>query len=86
MKQGEKDKLLQDIWERIYTKGMPVNVRNGVNSDIADYLQDIVDDYAHVDEPVGVLAMNDYDACPKCFGVIGNYAKYCKKCGAFIRI
>lgn len=86
MKQGEKDKLLQDIWERIYTKGMPVNVRNGVNSDIADYLQDIVDDYAHVDEPLGTVTGYEYDACPKCGGMIGTTAKYCKRCGAFIRI
>ncbi len=90
MKKVEKEKLIKEIWGRVYTKGIPVNVRNAPNSDVADWVTDIVDDFAKLDEPCGTETLesggHDYLSCPICQRVVGASGNYCKWCGQLLRL
>lgn len=87
MKHEEADQLQDELWNRIQKKGMPINVRNGSNEDAANWINDTIDSIIekYYDEPLGTVRMAGYDGCPKCMGIIGLSAYYCKACGAWIR-
>lgn len=86
MNRQEANELLVSIRDEICHKGMPINIRKGTDDDIADYVNGIVERNITIDEPLGTVMGYDYDACPKCKAVVGNHARYCKMCGAYIRI
>ena len=54
MSSEEKKEFLDKFWQKIYKRGIPINVRNGSISDIATWAQDIADDCIPDDEPLGV--------------------------------
>ena len=85
MKAKEAEELKDEIWHAICKRGMPINVRTGQNMDAADWVKDLMEKYIQVDEPMGVITGTDYDYCPKCNGVIGQRACFCKLCGAYVR-
>ena len=87
MKHEEADRLQEEIRERIRKKGIPINVRTGGNDDAADWIDDLIDSIIekYYDEPLGTVRFAGYDGCPKCMGIIGISAYYCKKCGAWIK-
>lgn len=82
---GERYRLLVDVHKRIRENGMPINIRDGANDVIADWVTNIVKDLAVEDEPLGVIMGCDYDLCPKCGGVVGSSAYFCKRCGSYLR-
>lgn len=86
MRKNEADELLDSIWHELCRKGMPINIRKGTDMDIADYVKAIVEEHITIDKPLGTVMGYDYDACPNCGGMIGTTAKFCKRCGAYIRI
>lgn len=85
MKKNEYDKLKNDIFEHVKKKGMPINVRTGDDVNAACWVLNLLDKFVEIDEPLGTVAGTDYNMCPKCQGIIGVYAHYCKRCGAYIR-
>jgi len=85
MRKEEAQILRHDIQKLIEKKGMPINIRNGGNLIIADWVCQIFDKSVQIDEPLGVIQGNDYDHCPRCNGIVGQSAYYCKLCGAKIR-
>lgn len=85
MKAEEAERLKSDIWQAICKKGMPMNIRMGLDQDAADWVKKILEKYIQIDEPVGVIQGSDYDRCPACNSVIGQSAYFCKRCGAYIR-
>ena len=85
MKVQEAAALLEDIEKHFEKNGLPVNIRNESNEEITRHICKIVERHIHIDEPLGVTQGQDYDHCPKCWGIIGQSAYYCKSCGAYIR-
>ena len=85
MRREERTTFLNDLWNEIYKRGMPINIRNGAVSEIASWAEDIAEDLLEEDEPLGTVNNGKYEACPRCGGVIGVSAYYCKKCGAWLR-
>lgn len=85
MKHDEFTKLKADIFESVKKKGMPINVRTGDDVNAACWVTNLLDKFIKIDEPLGTIAGKDYNMCPKCEGIIGINAYYCKKCGAYIR-
>ena len=87
MKHEEADKLQEEIWRRIHKKGMPINIRDGSNDDIADWFDNLRDSIIekYYDEPLGTVRIAGYDGCPKCMGIVGISSYYCKRCGVYIR-
>lgn len=89
MKREEKAELLCDIWERVFKKGIPINIRDGADAEVADWVQDIVDKCVKQDEPAGTETLEsggkEYLACPICHRVVGVSGKYCKWCGRLLR-
>lgn len=84
MKKAESEELLDAIWHKFCKKGIPINIKNSQNIDIADYIKDVVAECIEIEEPLGVVKHNDYDACPVCLGTIGTTGYYCRFCGALI--
>ena len=85
MKKEEAQILRYDISKLVEQKGMPINIRDGSNSDIAEWIIGIFDKCVRIDEPLGVIEDIEYDYCPSCRHVVGFSALYCKHCGALIR-
>lgn len=86
MRQKEAEKLKDEIWHAVCKKGIPINVRTGMNTDAADWVKDLLDKHIEIDEPLGVVGDSDYERCPICSGIIGQSAYFCKKCGAWVRM
>ena len=85
MKKNEYKKLKDDILERVKKKDMPIDVRTGDDINAACWMLNMLDKLVEIDEPLGVIHGKDYNMCPKCSGIIGLSAYYCKRCGAYIR-
>jgi len=85
MRAQEAEELMDEVWHAICKKGLPINVRTGQNMDAADWVKEILQKQISIDEPIGVVQGNDYDHCPRCNGIVGQSAYYCKLCGAKIR-
>lgn len=85
MKESEFGKLKKNIFEYVREKGMPVNVRTGADTNAACWVLTLIDMFAEIDTPLGTKAGPDFNMCPKCGGIIGISAYYCKRCGAYIR-
>ena len=85
MKAQEKQKVIELIATKAKKRGLPLNVRTGGNDDLAEWLKDLMEELMPVDEPMGIVEMKDYTACPECGGAIGQSAYYCKHCGAYLR-
>ena len=84
MRQEEAEQLIKDVWHQVTEKGMPINARVG-NIDAAEWIKGVLTDNIHIDKPIGVNQGTDFDHCPRCNGIIGQSAFYCKRCGAMIR-
>lgn len=89
MRKSEKDSLLKNVFDLVKKKGMPMNIRDGSNETIAEWVRDRVDAVAEIEEPTGTETLESggkfYDACPACRRVVGTSGKYCKWCGQLIR-
>lgn len=85
MRKKEKEQFIKDLWGMIYKKGMPVNVRQGPNSEIADWAVDIAEDCIVDDKPSGVLVEDGRDRCPECKKTVGTSGFFCKYCGNMLR-
>lgn len=81
MKKEEAQFIQQNIQKLIEKKGMPVNIRNGSNEEIAKWFGKILDDNAKIDEPLGTVD----NKCPICRHTIGSSGFFCKWCGAMLR-
>ena len=85
MRAKEAEELKDEIWHAICKKGVPIDVRTGMNMDAADWFKKLMEKYINIDEPLGTIQGTDYEHCPVCNGIIGQSAYYCKHCGAYIR-
>lgn len=85
MKKAEYEKLIDGIYETIGEKGIPVDIRHGNNGKIATYIVGLIKSFTEIDTPVGIVKMADYNACRNCGSAVGDKARYCKKCGAWLR-
>ena len=85
MRAQEAEELMDEVWHAICKKGLPINVRTGQNMDAADWAKGVLEKQISIDEPIGTEPGPIYDFCPRCHGVIGESAYYCKLCGAKIR-
>lgn len=85
MKAQEKNEVIALIIDKAKKRGIPINVRTGGNDELAEWLEALLEELLPVDEPIGVIRGTDYDRCPRCGGVAGQSAYYCKKCGAWLR-
>ena len=85
MQRSEKERLVSNIRRHLLEKGMPINIRDGSNETVADWVTGVVTKFIVEDEPQGVVMGCDYDLCPRCGGVIGSSANFCKRCGCYIR-
>ena len=84
MKALERSKLISDVRAAVMKRGMPINVRNGGDAEVADWVAGVVLGCSKEDEPLGTVR-SDYEYCPVCARVVGSGARYCKWCGAFLR-
>ena len=84
MRAEEKKEAIARIIKRIQKKGVPIDARNS-DERMAAYLDKILDEELQEDEPLGTVQGTDFDHCPRCNGIIGQSAFYCKRCGAKIR-
>lgn len=89
MRKTEREEVLDEVWHKLMRRGMPINVRNGQNMDIADYIRDIVAEVTQEDEPIGTENLESggkyYLSCPGCKKVVGTSGYYCKWCGKMLR-
>ena len=85
MKPSEKTEIIKLVTTKARKRGIPINVRTGGNDDLAEWLNDLLEELLPIDEPLGTIQGADYNHCPKCNGIIGQSAYYCKSCGAYIR-
>ena len=85
MKEAEYKKLVDGIYDTIGEKGIPIDVRHGDDGKMATYIVKLIRKHVDIDEPLGVTRSGGYDYCPKCDGMIGQSAFYCKHCGAWLR-
>jgi len=85
MKEIEKNKVTDLIVNKVAKRGIPINVRTGGNIEAAEWVKGLLMELLPIDEPLGVIQGTDYDRCPRCNGVAGQSAYYCKKCGAWLR-
>ena len=87
MRKKEREEMLDGVWHKLCRHGMPINVRNGGNMDIADYIRDILEKETQEDEPIGteMKESGKYMSCPECRKVVGISGFYCKWCGAMLR-
>ena len=85
MRKEEAVNLKDEIWHAVNRKGIPINVRVGGNLEAADWVMELMEKHFQIDEPLGVVSGTDYDYCPKCNGVIGQRACFCKLCGTYVR-
>ena len=84
MRLREKTEAIQNITDRIKIKGVPIDCRDS-DEKLAKYIKRVLDEELKEDYPLGVIHGTEYDHCPKCNGIIGSSAYYCKRCGAYIR-
>lgn len=84
MRAKEKQETIARIVKRIQKKGVPIDARNS-DERMALYLERILNEELREDEPLGIIQGTDFDHCPRCNGIIGQSAFYCKRCGAMIR-
>ena len=84
MRADEKREAIKRIQMRILKKGVPMDARTW-NDHMADFIGKLLEEELQADQPIGVKMGDTYDHCPRCAGVIGSSAFYCKKCGAMIR-
>ena len=84
MRADEKREAIKRIQMRILKKGVPIDCRDS-DEKLAKYIRRILTEELKEEEPLGVITGTDFDHCPRCNGVIGSSAFYCKKCGAMIR-
>lgn len=85
MRAPEAQELLEDIGDWFMKKGLPINIRDGINEEVTKHILKVIKPFVHIDEPLGVIQGTDYDHCPKCNGIAGQSAFYCKLCGAMLR-
>ena len=89
MKANEKEALLKAVYAHIEKNGMPINIRDGANEIVAEWVANQVAKQIGADEPTGTEVLESggkyYDACPICHRVVGTSGKYCKWCGQLIR-
>jgi len=85
MKETEYKKLVDGIYGTIGENGIPVNIRHSDNGKIATYIVGLIKSFTEIDSPVGIVRMADYNACKNCGGAVGDKARYCKACGAWVR-
>ena len=85
MRAQEAQELFEDIEGWFMKHGLPINIRDGINEEVAKHILKVIKPFVHIDEPLGVIQGNDYDHCPRCNGIVGQSAYYCKLCGAKIR-
>ena len=85
MRKEEKAQFLKEFEEKVFKRGMPVNVRQGLNSEIAEWAVNIAKDCIKDDTPLGVLDSEHGFKCPKCHRTIGTSGFYCKWCGEQLR-
>ena len=85
MRKEEKEEFLHKLWNTIYKRGIPINVRNGAISDIATWAEDVADDCIQIDEPLGTEIVQGQDKCPVCKRSVGMSGFFCKWCGAMLR-
>ena len=85
MRAEEAQELRDDLEDWFRKNGLPINIRKGSNEEIAEHILKIAKAYIHIDQPIGVNQGTDFDHCPRCNGIIGQSAFYCKRCGAMIR-
>ena len=84
MRAEEKKEAIKKIQERILKHHVPMNAKQW-DDDLADYIGKILQEELQEDEPLGTVQGTDFDHCPRCNGIIGQSAFYCKRCGAMIR-
>ena len=84
MKLKEKIETIQNITDRIKIKGVPIDCRDS-DEKLAKYIKRMLEEELKEDYPLGAIHGTEYDHCPKCNGIIGSSAYYCKRCGAYIR-
>ena len=84
MKNMEKREVVDLVKTKILKRGIPINVQTGSNSEVAEWVGKLLEELLPVDEPLGVVIMHDYNACPKCNSVVGTYSSYCKRCGSYL--
>lgn len=85
MRRSERERLVSNIQDHLLKNGMPINVRNGSNEEVAGWVTEVLAKFTEEDKPLGVVMSYYYDLCPKCGGVVGSSAYYCKQCGCYIR-
>jgi len=85
MKSQEKKETIDMIKTKILKRGMPINVRTGGNTEVAEWIGKLLDELLKVDEPIGTIELDKYTACPNCNGAVGISAYYCKKCGSYLK-
>lgn len=85
MRAPEAQELLEDIEDWFMKNGLPINIRDGINEEVTKHILKVIKPFVHIDEPLGVIRGTDYDRCPRCGGVAGQGAFYCKKCGTWLR-
>ena len=84
MRAEEKKKAIFRIQERILKHGVPMDAK-AWDDNLAAYIGKMLQEELKEDEPIGVNQGTDFDHCPRCNGIIGQSAYYCKRCGAMIR-
>ena len=85
MRAPEAQELLEDIEDWFMKHGLPINIRDGINEEVTKHILKVIKPFVRIDEPLGVIQGTDYDHCPRCNGIVGQSAYYCKLCGAKIR-
>lgn len=89
MRVEERAELLTAVWETVFQKGMPINIRKGTGEEVADWVKETVGRCCKVDEPQGTENLEsggrEYLACPICHRVVGVSGRYCKWCGNLLR-
>ena len=85
MKSQEKQETIERIVTKVKKRGVPINMRTGGNDEAAEWVQKLLEELLEEDEPLGVVELNGYSACPICHGVVGTTGYYCRFCGAYLR-
>lgn len=84
MRAEEKKEAIKRIQERILKHGIPMDAKTW-DDNLAAYIGKMLEEELQEDEPLGTVQGTDFDHCPRCNGIIGQSAFYCKRCGAMIR-
>ena len=85
MRQEEAARLNDEIYAEVCEKGVPIDIRTGSHVAAADWIRKLLTKHIKIDTPIGIVMGDTYDLCPRCGGIIGQSAYYCKKCGAYVK-